>query len=401
MKYICLLTIILSFCTSARSQQPTFNYDAYFYYRNHLYLGTSSILLSGAGLKIAGGDTAAAIQLIYDAAGKGMYDTSFISERKSLAFITQTTHWKNITGIIDNNRKRFSNPAHMEIVTTDIENFWKWYPSIWQTNAEATLMQHYVINGSPGMRTFFENRMSLRITGLIQYVRKQNKYYESIRDVSLNLKNYKPILLAASKKLKSIYPDAIFPPTYFVMSNFQAFGTADGGAGQLIGAEFLCNILTADTTALGKWEKSTITDSSKIAGILIHELVHIQQHTKPATNLLERSINEGAADFITELILGYNINSKLHVYGNANEETLWKKFTGQMHTENTDEWLYNGTDEKRGYPGDLGYYIGYKVCEAYYNRSTDKKQAVKDILSIQDFDTFLQKSGYHARNKKE
>jgi Predicted Zn-dependent protease (DUF2268) len=348
---------------------------------------------------MAGGDTAAAVQLILEAAGKGMYDTTFITERKSLSFITRSIHWKKITGIIENNRERFSNPANMEIVTTDIDNFWKWYPTIWQSNAEATLMQQYVINGSLGLRTFFENRMSLRITGLIQSVRKQHKYYESIRDVSLNLKTYKPILIGAAQRFKEIYPEAIFPPTYFLMSNFQAFGTADGGAGQLIGAEFLCNLLTADTTQLGKWEKSTITDSSRIAGILIHELVHIQQHTKPATTLLSRSINEGAADFITELILGYNINSKLHIYGNAHEDTLWKKFYLQMDSDNTDEWLYNGTDEKRGYPGDLGYYMGYKICQAYYNRMADKKKAIKDILEIQDFGLFLEKSGYQHNGK--
>jgi uncharacterized protein YjaZ len=45
-------------------------------------------------------------------------------------------------------------------------------------------------------------------------------------------------------------------------------------------------------------------------------------------------------------------------------------------------------------PADLGYYVGYKICEAYYNQAKDKKQAVKDILTIQDYKQFLAKSGY-------
>lgn len=399
MKYILLLITFLGCITPSEAQHDAFNYDSYFYYRNHLYLGTSSIRLNGAGLKLAAGDTAAAIRLIYDAASAGMYDTIEISARKSLAFVTKTPHWDKIKTIITTTRQKFGNPEQMDIVTTDIENFWKCYPSIREANAEAVLMEQYVMKGSPGLRTFFENRMSLRIAGLIQSVKKQYKYYESIRDVSLNLKNYKPALIDAAKKFKTIYPEAIFPPTYFVMSHFTAFGTADGGAGQLIGAEFLCNPATADTTQLGKWEKSTITDSSKIAGILIHELVHIQQKTKPVKTLLERSINEGAADFITQLILNYNINSKLHFYGDEHEFSLWEKFTKQMNGENTDDWLYNGTDNKRGYPGDLGYYIGYKICAAYYDKATDKKKAVKDILEIQDFNAFLLQSGYRPVSK--
>jgi hypothetical protein len=48
---------------------------------------------------------------------------------------------------------------------------------------------------------------------------------------------------------------------------------------------------------------------------------------------------------------------------------------------------------------DLGYFMGYKICKSYYDRSTDKKQAIKDIIEM-DVSTdekaraFLLKSGY-------
>ena len=67
-----------------------------------------------------------------------------------------------------------------------------------------------------------------------------------------------------------------------------------------------------------------------------------------------------------------------------------------MSGTKTDDWLYNGLDDKRDYPADLGYYMGYKICEAYYNKAQDKKQAVKDILTIQDFEQFLSDSGYNG-----
>lgn len=168
----------------------------------------------------------------------------------------------------------------------------------------------------------------------------------------------------------------------------------------MIGVEFLCNKATADTSQLGNWEKSNLTDTSRILGIVIHELIHIEQNTAASNTLLARSINEGAADFISELVLGYNLNARIHEYGNAHEKELWEKFRKQMDGENVDEWLYNGFDPTRGYPQDLGYYIGYRICRSYYNQAQDKKQAVKDILEIQDFKAFLEKSGYAGGSGK-
>jgi hypothetical protein len=44
-------------------------------------------------------------------------------------------------------------------------------------------------------------------------------------------------------------------------------------------------------------------------------------------------------------------------------------------------------------PKDLGYWIGYKITGAYYNKASDGAQAIEDILTITDFDRFLEQSG--------
>lgn len=31
---------------------------------------------------------------------------------------------------------------------------------------------------------------------------------------------------------------------------------------------------------------------------------------------------------------------------------------------------------------DLGYYIGYEICERYYNQSKDKQKAIKDLIEL-------------------
>jgi len=55
-------------------------------------------------------------------------------------------------------------------------------------------------------------------------------------------------------------------------------------------------------------------------------------------------------------------------------------------------WLYNG-NQATGRPGDLGYWMGYRIVAAYYERAADKAQAIRDILTIQNFEEFLAGSG--------
>ena len=69
-----------------------------------------------------------------------------------------------------------------------------------------------------------------------------------------------------------------------------------------------------------------------------------------------------------------------------------------MNGNKYSRWLYSG-DNSVGRPSDLGYFMGYKICEAYYENAADKKQAVKDIIEVQDFETFLKQSRYEEKFK--
>lgn len=67
-----------------------------------------------------------------------------------------------------------------------------------------------------------------------------------------------------------------------------------------------------------------------------------------------------------------------------------------MHEDDVSDWLYNGS-KSQNRPADLGYWIGYKITKAYYDKAADKKQAVADIIQIDDADEFLEKSGYASK----
>jgi hypothetical protein len=42
----------------------------------------------------------------------------------------------------------------------------------------------------------------------------------------------------------------------------------------------------------------------------------------------------------------------------------------------------------------MGYYMGYKIVQSYYNNAKDKRQAIKDILEIKDVRKFYEASKY-------
>ncbi|MBC7808379.1 MAG: hypothetical protein H7145_19775 [Akkermansiaceae bacterium] len=64
-----------------------------------------------------------------------------------------------------------------------------------------------------------------------------------------------------------------------------------------------------------------------------------------------------------------------------------------MNGKDISNWFYQG-DRAKDRPADLGYYIGYKICEAYYERAKDKNAAVRAMLETTDVAAFLKASGY-------
>jgi uncharacterized protein YjaZ len=130
-----------------------------------------------------------------------------------------------------------------------------------------------------------------------------------------------------------------------------------------------------------------------------HEYVHTQQPTF-GNDLLSVSIQEGAADFISELTMGTALSTWYIKYGNAHEQELKEQFKKEMFGDKVARWLYNGADAK-GTPGDLGYFMGYAICKSYYQQAKDKPAAIQDIIQLHTSDTtavlqFLERSGYYS-----
>ena len=290
-------------------------------------------------------------------------------------------------------------PDAAKLITTDIENFWRAYDKATPKDLSEVLERDYLKPGSPGLKDF----LRLRITDADTLARTINafpKYYASIRESTLRVPAMEKRIRASFYALKHLYPDAVFPDVYFVIGRLSSGGTTSS-RGLLIGTEMFARTPKTPDAELTEWHKQVLVAVENLPLIVAHELIHFQQKHPLArkSSLLAQSLIEGGADFLGELISGDHINRHLHTYGNEREVALWDEFRKEMDGNKVSGWLYNGSDSK-GRPADLGYYVGYKVVESYYARAPDKRKAIKEILTIEDFSKFLKASGYEEKIEK-
>jgi len=263
-----------------------------------------------------------------------------------------------------------TNPEKAHLVTEDIPRFWQAF-DLMEQGVEGNPFNDYIQAGSQGVKDFIENRI-IHADSLLEMVKNRKNDYLTIKENSYKVATLDKQIRSTFYAFKYWYPEAVFPPVYFVIGRFNSGGTSSEN-GLIIGMEMT-------------------TDISYIPYTVAHELIHYQQTFPEETTLLEQSIMEGSADFLGELISGKQLNDEAFEYGDTEE--LCREFVEIMDSYEYQGWLYGNSGLKEGRVRDLGYWMGYKITEAYFNKTKDKKVAVSEILKITDFTAFLRESGY-------
>jgi Predicted Zn-dependent protease (DUF2268) len=276
-----------------------------------------------------------------------------------------------------------SDPEGAIFHTEDIAVFWKVFDET-SPKFEAQIFQEKYINvGSKGLMGFIKMRIE-NGKNLSKTIKSNLSYYQAIRESSLSMDKGKERIYECFRNMKKIYPQAVFPDVYFVIGAMNSGGTTFDG-GLIMGAEMFGEPSENFKPRI---------DVGVLHKIVAHESVHFQQKYGADRSLLAQCVREGSADFIAELISGEPAGGEGYAYGNAHSKELWDEFVSRKDGTSWKNWLYYQKDKSR--PNDLGYWMGYKITKAYYNKAVDKMAAIKDILNIQDFNKFLKDSGYNG-----
>lgn len=261
-------------------------------------------------------------------------------------------------------------------ITTDLDNFWQAYDSIRQTNDTAEqvdfIKRLYLNKATEGLQAFMRNKDGLD-KKWVALIKNDPVFWDSIRAKSAQLRNNLPALEGNIQYYQTIYPPLKPSNIYFIIGIRQQGGTIRNNM-SLIGTEV---VLLNPAALPNTWLQ-----------MCMHEYTHTQQKRPDfqKIDVLTSSIREGACDFMAELILKKPFTAVYMDYGSTHEAEVLAMFKQDMFTSNNDKWVSTGNESGMPAP-DLGYFIGYKICKAYYEKAADKQQAIRDIIELDYADT--------------
>jgi hypothetical protein len=269
------------------------------------------------------------------------------------------------------------------IETSDVERFYEVYDEANGHPTAEALQQRYLDPGSDGLHTLARMR---NVTGesIAAAIAKRPEIYSKARACVEVLPRMREELEVALRKLKNLYPETRLPPITIAISRGKPVGVGGRDTGVQIGLEALCAT---------HWINPDIED--RFVGVIMHEYAHVQQAV-PFSELdnatvLSASLEEGAAEFITELTTGSISFSYMSALVAGREQEIETAFAADIDKTDLSDWLYNSTPEK---PADLGYWVGYRIVKSYYQHADDKHEAIREIFEMTNPKEFLVKSGW-------
>lgn len=293
------------------------------------------------------------------------------------------------------------------IITTDITNFWEAYDQIKATKdstKQLSIIQNSYINkGTVGLKALMEVRNYTPLS-FVNAINRYPNFWSSVRANTLKADDYAQKIEGAVKLLNKLYP--LKPAkTYFSIGALRTGGTTLEDK-VLIGAEISMADEKTNTDELQKDFPHLVSffKTRPIDGLIftnVHEYVHTQQKTTIGNTLLTQVVLEGVAELLAEKALKLDSPNPQIAYGKANDTKIKAAFEKEMFSSSMANWLYNSSNNEFKMR-DLGYYVGYAICEKFYELSKDKKAAVKDMIELdynkeEDLIAFVEKSKYFEK----
>ena len=159
---------------------------------------------------------------------------------------------------------------------------------------------------------------------------------------------------------------------------------ADGYAATTVGAIAAGVLIGLEVACRSTWLQPDLSD--RLYHLIAHEYGHVQQPEtlEDGTNtVLKQSLIEGVAELIAELASGQVSNVQLQRWTRGREAEIDWRFLVDADKTDLSDWLYNGPGTP-DHPGDLGYWVGYRIAKAYYRQASDKRAALRTLLELRD-----------------
>jgi hypothetical protein len=183
--------------------------------------------------------------------------------------------------------------AATEIHTEDVDRFYKIYDAADGHPTADQLQRDYLDAGSEGLHHLAQLR---NVTGvrIADTLSKHPELYVKAGDCTAVLPRVRERVEVSLRNLVRLYPQARTPPVTIAVGRGKPVGVGSPVTGLQIGLEALCS---------AQWMNPSIED--RFVHVIAHEYAHVQQVRALVDDehptVLERSLIEGAAEFVAEL----------------------------------------------------------------------------------------------------
>ncbi len=271
----------------------------------------------------------------------------------------------------------------IEIQTEDVTRFFDLYERTGGQPTAAQLQQFYIQPGSEGLHHLMKVR-NVNAERIARALVDQPELYSYARTCMTALPDIRDRLASSFENLLERYPNSSRPPIAILISRGRPVAIAGPRTGVQVALEALCSENAA------RYLGANIED--RFVYLIAHEYIHVQQAPEqPSPTVLERALQEGIADFLGELISGGISNVAVHVAARGRELEIEEKFAADLDRRDLSAWFDNTTAAD---VGQLGYWVGYRIAQAYYSKASDRQAAIREMIQLTDARDFFAKSGW-------
>ncbi len=329
------------------------------------------------------------------AAETGYNNKEWMNADQDLVKMHQLPQWNALINHVKGKALN-ADPQQARFHTEDIDHFWTAYDKALRDTAhfKSIFRQYYFDVASQGLNDYLGSRV-VSIDSFLSTIKSMPKYYAAIRKNTFKADSFKSAYYACFQQLKKLYPPAVFPDAYFFMGAFSAGGTASP-AGLLINMDQTAKDATIPLDELSSRNKSGLDEVANLPLAIAHELIHYEQDSMNMedTTVLAFAIREGMADFLAGLTGQKPDSLANYKWAIGKGKFIWRKFKEDMSTGNYRKWIMLSENTSNDNPPMQGYWVGYQICKAYYEKAAGKKKAIYDMLHTKDYKQFLAQSGW-------
>lgn len=363
---------------------------------------------SAAKARAEAGDPEGAVQALNQAVAHGLKFPEYVERNAVFSALADRQDYQvAITGLrkrAESYRSDRADPENAKLIFDDVTRFWAAYDLATKTKDSeekaAIFRLHYLAPGTPGLIDYHWSKTK-SMEKLVAQIGEAPAFYAGIRERSLSAASFEPQIREGLRRLEAIYPEAHYPDVTFVIGRLNSGGTA-GPSGMMIGLDVWswADGISLEGVSPGFQRILKTNGLDRLPYIVVHEQVHAMQGESAELSLLMSALEEGVADFLAMKAMPDEVPS-YYTWGLSREQVIWTKFKADMDGEDTSNWLGNNSEGTEEWPADLGYFIGTRICEAYYDQADDKQQAIRDLLYVNDPKAILEASGYAAPRQRK